>query len=85
MSVFGHPKVIDESLLRSLHLGSHIAWPRQPKTAFQVMEEVEMVDDVVSDEIRHGINNLPLLYLCIALLEIAHWKLIDSAMIPQDE
>ncbi|KAH4115333.1 hypothetical protein HBH47_181800 [Parastagonospora nodorum] len=85
MSFFGHQRTFDDATLKTLHLSSQISWPHQPTTATQVMEGVLKTDDVVSDEIKYGINNLPLFFLGVALLEIAHWKPLESKMITRDQ
>jgi hypothetical protein len=81
MSYFGSHKTFDETALRTLHLSSQISTPNQPSTA--AMDGVESTTGV-SDEIRYGINNLPLFFLGVALLEIAHWQPLEEKMISRD-
>ena len=38
-----------------------------------------------SHEIKDGINSLPLFFLGVALLEIAHWKPIEKNMTGKDD
>jgi hypothetical protein len=49
------------------------------------MEGVQKANDVVSDEIKYGINNLPLLFVHVILLETMHWKPLESEMISRDQ
>jgi hypothetical protein len=81
LSYFGSQSNFDETALRTLHLSSQISTPNQPITI--AMDGVESTTGV-SDEIRYGINNLPLFFLGVALLEIAHWQPLEEKMIPRD-
>lgn len=83
MSYFGSTQTLDEAALETLHLSSQLSALNQPKSHAVVMEGV--TETVVSDEIRYGINNLPLFFLGVALLEIAHWTPLENKMIPRDE
>jgi hypothetical protein len=83
MSYFGSTQTLDEAALKTLHLSSQLSTLNQPKSHTVVMEGV--TDTAVSDEIRYGINNLPLFFLGVALLEIAHWTPLESKMIPRDQ
>jgi hypothetical protein len=81
MSYFGSLSTFDETALRTLHLSSQISKPNQPSTI--TMDGVESTTGV-SDEIRYGINNLPLFFLGVALLEIAHWQPLEEKMISRE-
>ncbi|KAL5114080.1 hypothetical protein ACEQ8H_008011 [Pleosporales sp. CAS-2024a] len=85
MSFFNNTQTIDPVALKTLHLSSQISGPNQPTHTTQVMEGVQDTADTVSDEIKYGINNLPLFFLGVALLEIAHWKPLERKMIPRDQ
>ncbi|KAL7773678.1 hypothetical protein CFE70_003644 [Pyrenophora teres f. teres 0-1] len=82
LGYFGSGTNFDETALKTLHLSSQISTPHQsiPPTA---MDGIEAANQV-SDEIRYGINNLPLFFLGVALLEIAHWKPLEEKMIARD-
>ncbi|KAF1851953.1 uncharacterized protein K460DRAFT_373841 [Cucurbitaria berberidis CBS 394.84] len=82
MSYFGSRDTFDETALKTLHLSSQMSSPIQQNTT--VMDGVERPETGVSDEIRYGINNLPLFFLGVALLEIAHWKPLEEKMIARD-
>lgn len=84
MSYFGDRHTLDEMALKTLHLSSQIS-PTQPEALRTDMEGVQKFVVPVSDEMRYGINNLPLFFLGIALLEIAYWKPLERSMIPRDE
>ncbi|KAF7571137.1 hypothetical protein PtrM4_111390 [Pyrenophora tritici-repentis] len=79
LGYFGSGTNFDETSLKTLHLSSQISTPHQPT----VMDDIEAINQV-SDEIRYGINNLPLFFLGVALLEIAHWKPLEEKMIARD-
>jgi hypothetical protein len=81
LSYFGSQSNFDESALRTLHLSSQISSPTLPSAT--AMDGVESTTGV-SDEIRYGINNLPLFFLGVALLEIAHWQPLEEKMIARD-
>jgi len=83
MSYFGSIQSFDEKALKTLHLSSQISRPNQPSTT--AMEGVRSTEKAVSDEIKYGINNTPLFFLGVALLEIAHWKPLESKMLPRDQ
>jgi hypothetical protein len=85
MSFIGNQQTFDEAALKTLHLSSQISWPTQSVNNSQVMEGVQETEDLVSDEIKYGINNLTLFFLGVAMLEIAHWKPLESKMIPRDQ
>lgn len=70
MSYFGKNHNFDEAALKTLHLSSQISRTTQPATA--AMDGVEGTTEV-SEEDRYGINDLPLFFLGVALLEIANW------------
>ncbi len=82
MSYFGNKHNFDALSLKTLHLSSQISSPAQSNMV--VMDGIECVDTEISDEIRYGINNLPLFFLGIALLEIAHWKPLEEKMTVRD-
>ncbi|KAF2829706.1 hypothetical protein CC86DRAFT_285152 [Ophiobolus disseminans] len=83
MSYFGSRRHFDEAALKTLHLTSQIS--QQAPAAATVMEGVQSTESAISDEIKYGINNLPLFFLGVALLEIAHWKPLESKMLPRDQ
>lgn len=85
MSYFGDRHTLDEMALKTLHLSSQITSPKQSGSSSTDMEGVQKSAAPVSDEMRYGINNLPLFFLGIALLEIAYWKPLEKIMIPRDE
>lgn len=82
MSYFGSRHSFDEAALKTLHLSSQISSPTQQNTI--AMDGIEHPETGVSDEVRYGINNLPLFFLGVALLEIAHWKPLEEKMIARD-
>jgi hypothetical protein len=83
MSYFGTHLIFNEAALKTLHLSSQISSATQTNSNTVAMEGV--TETAVSDDIRYGINNLPLFFLGVALLEIAHWKPLESKMIPRDQ
>jgi hypothetical protein len=85
MSFFGNQQTFDQASLKTLHFSSQISWPKQPTNTPQIMEGIQDTTTTVSDEIKYCINNLPLFFLGVALLEIAHWKPLESKMIPRDQ
>ena len=84
MSFFNNAQTLDATALKTLHFSSQISWPTQPTQSSQNMDGIQSAD-IVSDEIKYGINNLPLFFLGVALLEIAHWKPLEKKMIPRDQ
>jgi hypothetical protein len=82
ISYFGSPQIFDVAALKTLHLSSQLSMLNQSSSHAVAMEGVS--ETTVSDEIRYGINNLPLFFLGVALLEIAHWTPLESKMIPRD-
>lgn len=85
MSFFNNAQTLDPTALKTLHLSSQISWPDQAHHNTQTMDGIQNTADTVSDEIKYGINNLPLFFLGVALLEIAHWKPLEEKMIPRDQ
>lgn len=85
MSFFNNAQTLDPTALKTLHLSSQISWPNQTNHNAQTMDGIQDTADTVSDEIKYGINNLPLFFLGVALLEIAHWKPLEEKMIPRDQ
>jgi hypothetical protein len=85
MSYFGSPHSFDETALETLHLSSQISRPNQPSINTATMRGVQSTETTVSDEIKYGINNTPLFFLGVALLEIAHWKPLEKKMLPRDQ
>lgn len=81
MSYFGSRQTFDEAALKTLHLSSQISATGTLDNGL----DMEDTEQAVSDEIKYGINNLPLFFLGVALLEIAHWKPLESKMIPRDQ
>ena len=81
MSYFGSQQCFDEIALKTLHLSSQISRPNH--TA--VMDYIQSTENAVSDEIKYGINNIPLFFLGVALLEIAHWTRLENKMLPRDQ
>ncbi|KAH7398767.1 hypothetical protein DE146DRAFT_504079 [Phaeosphaeria sp. MPI-PUGE-AT-0046c] len=84
MSFFNSAQTLDAAALKTLHLSSQISWPNQAHPSIQTMDGIQSTD-AVSDEIKYGINNLPLFFLGVALLEIAHWEPLEKKMIPRDQ
>ncbi|CAO2651031.1 Nn.00g093280.m01.CDS01 [Neocucurbitaria sp. VM-36] len=82
MSYFGNKHSFDKTALKTLHLSSQISSPSQQTAT--AMDGIERLETGVSDEIRYGINNLPLFFLGVALLEIAHWTPLEEKMIARD-
>lgn len=85
MSYFGNQHNFDEAALKTLHLSSQIASSNQPDAVQTVMDDIQSAENAVSDEIKYGINNVPLFFLGVALLEIAHWKPLESTMSTKDQ
>jgi hypothetical protein len=85
MSFFNNAQILDSAAIKTLHLSSQISWPKQSHHNTQVMDDVHNTTQTISDEIKYGINNLPLFFLGVALLEIAHWKPLEEKMIPRDQ
>jgi len=81
MSYFGSRHVFDESALKTLHLSSQMSQPN----AMSNTAVMEGVQTTVSDELKYGINNTPLFFLGVALLEIAHWQPLEDSMRQQDD
>jgi hypothetical protein len=81
ISYFGSRNNLDQTALRTLYLSSQLSSPLQVTTT--AMDGVEGTAGV-SDEIRYGINNLPLFFLGVALLEIAHWQPLEKKMVARD-
>jgi hypothetical protein len=84
MSYFGSQSSFDDEALKTLHLSSQISSPTATTTINNTMDGIERVEDVVSDQVRYGINNTTLFFLGVALLEIAHWKPIEEKMTARD-
>jgi hypothetical protein len=82
LSYFGSRGMFDEEALKTLHFSSQISSVKVPDTA--AMEGVEEVMEAFSEEEYFGINNTPLFFLGVALLEVAHWKPLESLGNPQD-
>lgn len=83
ISYFGSRHKLDGTALQTLHLSSQISQPKLPDTT--IMEDLQSDENTVSAEIKYGINNLPIFFLGVALLEIAHWKPLESKMISRDQ
>jgi hypothetical protein len=81
MSYFGSRHIFDDTALKTLHLSSQMSQPNVASTTV-IMEGVQTT---VSDELKYGVNNTPLFFLGVALLEIAHWQPLEDSMRPQDE
>jgi hypothetical protein len=71
--------------LDTLHFTSQISQSPRPNTSNCQMDDVQQATSTVVDEVRYGINNTPLFFLGIALLEIAYWKPIEEKMTSTDE
>ncbi|KAF2116698.1 hypothetical protein BDV96DRAFT_491096 [Lophiotrema nucula] len=82
LSYFGNRNAFDEEALKTLHLSSKMSSGERPSGA--VMEGVEGTVQPYSDEDLYGINNMALFSLGVALLELGHWKSIESLSIQQD-
>jgi len=82
LSYFGNYTTFNETSLETLHLSSRITTPGQPTVI--AMEGIKSTAGT-SHEIKDGINSLPLFFLGVALLEIAHWKPIEKNMTGKDE
>jgi hypothetical protein len=82
LSYFGSHDKFDEESLKTLHFSSQISSVKMPDTAS--MEGVEEVMEAFSEEDYFGINNTTLFFLGVALLEVAHWKPLESLGNPQD-
>ncbi|KAI4605855.1 hypothetical protein J4E80_010388 [Alternaria sp. BMP 0032] len=82
LSYFGNYTNFNETSLETLHLSSRIITPVQP--AVIAMEGIKPTAET-SHEIKDGINSLPLFFLGVALLEIAHWKPIEKNMTGRDD
>ena len=83
MSYFGNRQKFDEGALKTIHLSSQISAPPQSNMT-AAMDGIECIDAEISDEVRYGINNLPLFFLGVALLEIAHWTPLEKKMTARD-
>lgn len=84
LSYFGSKDRLDDAALESLHLSSQISAPTVSSAISGSMDGIAQASDVVSDQIRYGINNNTLFFLGVALLEIAHWKPIEEKMTTRD-
>lgn len=84
LSYFGPESSLDDEALKTLHLSSQISAPGLTTVIDNAMDDVEKIEDAVSDQVRYGINNITLFFLGVALLEIAHWKPIEEKMTPRD-
>ncbi|KAF2792303.1 hypothetical protein K505DRAFT_55457 [Melanomma pulvis-pyrius CBS 109.77] len=82
LSYFGSRNTFDEDALKTLHLSSQISSATGTDTG--TMEGVEEVVGAFSEEDYFGINNTTLFFLGVALLELAHWKPLESLSTPQD-
>jgi hypothetical protein len=82
LSYFGNHTKFNETSLETLHLSSRITAPSQPIT--KPMEGIEATTGP-GEDIRYGINNFPLFFLGVALLEIAQWKPIEESMTDRDD
>jgi hypothetical protein len=82
LSYFGNSDMFDEESLKTLHLSSKISPVKLPDTA--AMEGIEEIVGAFSEEEYFGINNTTLFFLGVALLEVAHWKPLESLSNPQD-
>jgi len=81
MSYFGSRHTFDDTALKTLHLSSQMSQPNAMSNT-AVMEDVQTT---VSDELKYGINNTPLFFLGVALLEIAHWQPLEDSMRQKDD
>ncbi|KAJ4989336.1 hypothetical protein SVAN01_05241 [Stagonosporopsis vannaccii] len=84
LSYFGTEDLLDDAALRTLHVSSQISTPAVTVSAHNCMDGVEQTGDIVSDQVRYGINNTALFFLGVALLEIAHWKPLEKKMTDRD-
>jgi hypothetical protein len=82
LSYFGNRNTFDEEALKTLHLSSQISSVVKLETV--TMEGVEEVVGAFSEEDYFGINNTTLFFLGVALLELAHWKSLESLSTQQD-
>ena len=79
---FGMHNAIDAEALKTLHLTSRLS-PLSLANDVE-MESVQEVGHAVSEEDLYGINNATLFFLGVALLELAHWKPLESMRTEQD-
>ena len=84
MKFFGLKDDLNEDALKTLHVSSQLSPPKNDSTTRCFMEDIQGTQNIVSDEIRYGINNMTLFFLGVALLEIAHWKPIEDQMTTKD-
>lgn len=84
LSYFGSNNALDDTALKTLHLSSQILTTTEAATTRSNMDGIQQATDVVSDQVRYGINNTTLFFLGVALLEIAHWTPIEEKMTPRD-
>ncbi|KAF2190739.1 hypothetical protein K469DRAFT_697968 [Zopfia rhizophila CBS 207.26] len=82
LSYFGSCNTFNEEALKTLHLSSQISAPTKPEAP--AMERVEDAVQPYSEEEYFGINNMTLLSPGLALLELAHWKPLESLSTQQD-
>lgn len=84
MKFFGSKDDLNEHAQKTLHVSSQLSRPKKGLTSTCHMEDTQGTQDTVSDEIHYGISNMPLFFLGVALLEIAHWKPIEDQMTTRD-
>ncbi|KAH7116725.1 hypothetical protein B0J11DRAFT_442323 [Dendryphion nanum] len=76
LGYFGTRDVFDEAALQTLHLSSQISIGKN--ITEPSMEGVENAVALFSEEDYFGINNTTLFFLGVALLELGHWKPLES-------
>lgn len=76
LSYFGQGNYFNENVLKTLHLSSAISTPTKQESSD--MEDVVGVVRPFSEEDLFGINNMTMFSLGVALLELAHWKPVES-------
>ncbi|KAF2852523.1 hypothetical protein T440DRAFT_488081 [Plenodomus tracheiphilus IPT5] len=82
---FGPNDSLDGNALKTLRVSSQLSSLTTEQSAMTChIEDIQDTQSILSEELRYGINNVPLLFLGIALLEIAHWKPIEDQMTARD-
>ncbi|KAF2005194.1 hypothetical protein P154DRAFT_354315 [Amniculicola lignicola CBS 123094] len=88
VAYFGFHNSLDDSALKTIHLSSQISTETLPPPLLTTLMEGIVQDPTsiqpISEEDYYGINNLPLFFLGVALLELAHWKTLESMSKPAD-
>lgn len=84
ISHFGARNVLDQEALIRLHVSSQLSPPTKTCITSTAMDGIQQTEHQAGDETRYGITNLPLFFLGVAPLEIAHWSPLEHKMVARE-